>query len=95
MKQMDFASFEEMHWVAVNADYVAISEKGNEIQAMLKGVKKVRVTSPAGTDLTFSVVNRLIFIDDGIVTKEEAGGDLLLNRFALLPGGSVFVAPME
>ena len=95
VNELDFSFFEKMHWKAVNADYKRIAEFGNKIREILQGAKRVRVTSAKGTDLTFSVGDRPIFVDDGIVTEEEAKGDMILTRFTSLPGGSVFLAPIE
>lgn len=92
---IDFATFEKMHWAAVNADYKQISEKGNTLKGILKGAKSVKVTSPAGTDFTFSVGDRPIFVDDGIVTAEKAKSKFFVERAASLPGGSIFFAPIE
>jgi aminopeptidase len=95
INQLDFAAYEKMHWDAVKADYNLISQNGNKLKTMLQGAKKVTVTSPFGTHFTFSVGERPVFVDDGIVTEEEAKGDLILARYASLPGGSVFFAPIE
>lgn len=95
INKLDFATYEKIHWDAVNADYKKISEKGQELKRVLQGAKKVRVTSPAGTDLTFSVGERPVFVHDGIVTEEEAKAKLVLVRIANLPGGEVSVAPVE
>ncbi len=93
--ELDFSIFEKILWKAVNADYKRIAEFGNKIREILQEAKRVRVTSANGTDLTFSVGDRPIFMNDGIVTEEEAKSDMFLNRFASLPGGSVFLAPIE
>jgi leucyl aminopeptidase (aminopeptidase T) len=93
--QLDFATFEKMHWAAVNADYKLISEKGNAIKAILKAAKTVRVTSPSDTDFTFSIGDRPIFVNDGIVTEEKARSKFIHERYASLPGGEVFFAAIE
>ncbi len=95
INQLDFATYEKMHWDAVKADYNLISQNGNKLKTMLQGAKKVTVTSPYGTHFTFSVGERPVFVNDGIVTEEEAKGDLIFTRYASLPGGSVFLAPIE
>ena len=95
VNELDFSIFEKMYWKAVNADYKRIAEFGNKIREILQEAKRVRVTSANGTDFTFSVGDRPIFVNDGIVTEEEAKGDMFLTRFASLPGGSVFLAPIE
>jgi leucyl aminopeptidase (aminopeptidase T) len=84
---LDFQTYSAMQWAAVGADYDAISSHGNALAAKLKGAKEVRVTSPAGTDLRFAVGGRTVFVDDGIVTPEEAKAELFIQRWASLPGG--------
>jgi aminopeptidase len=61
----------------------------------LQDADTVRVTSPAGTDFTFSVGDRPIIVDDGIVTAEDRKSNIYMNRVASLPGGRVFLAPVE
>lgn len=95
MLRVDFNVFEKMHWDAVGADYAEISKKGQQLKAILQKAKQVRVTSPAGTDFTFSPGNRPVFVDDGIVTAEKANSKLFLERVASLPGGLVTFAPIE
>jgi leucyl aminopeptidase (aminopeptidase T) len=93
--QLDYAKLEGMHWKALNADYQKISEHGAMLKRMLEGANEVRVTSPAGTDIRFSVGDRKVFLDDGIVTAEDAKQKMFLTRWASLPGGAVFTAPLE
>jgi len=92
---LDFATYEKMHWDAVNADYGRIAEQGAKIKKMLQGAKMIKVTSAEGTNFSFSVGSRPILVDDGIVTAEKAKSSLFLERIASLPGGSVFCAPLE
>jgi aminopeptidase len=93
--RMDFTAFSKMHWDAVNADYNQISARGKALQKALQGAKSVRITSPGGTDITFSIGDRTVFVDDGVMTPEKAKSKMLLGRIASLPGGNVFVAPIE
>jgi aminopeptidase len=95
MYGLDFDTYQGMHWKAATTDYRKISEKGNYLVNILKGAKNVHVTTPHGTDVTFTVGNRPIFLDDGIVTKEEARSNRFLDRIAALPGGAVMFAPIE
>ena len=95
LNQLDFATYQKVFWDAVGADYQKISEQGKKLKQMLQGAKTVRVTSPSGTDFTFSVGRRPIFVDDGIMTEEKAKSHLALTRFVSLPSGSVFFAPIE
>jgi aminopeptidase len=95
VNQLDFATYQKVFWDAVGADYQNVSEKGNKLKQMLAGAKTVRVTSPGGTDFTFSLGDRPIFVDDGIMTEERAKSQLALTRFVSLPGGTIFLAPIE
>ncbi len=95
MLRVDFNLFEKMHWDAVGADYTEIAKKGQQLKTILQKAKQVRITSPAGTDFTFSPGNRPVFVDDGIVTAEKAKSKLFLDRVAALPGGLVTFAPIE
>ena len=92
---LNFGTYKEMHWKAVSADYKQIAERGHYLKDILKGAKKVTVTSPNGTDFSFKVGDRLIFVDDGILTSQDAKSDRFLDRIASLPGGAVFFAPIE
>ena len=60
--QLDFATYQKVFWDAVGADYQKISESGNRLKEVLRGAKTVRVTSSAGTDITFSMGDRPIFV---------------------------------
>lgn len=95
MNQVDFPTYAGMHWKAVHADYDAISRQGHALKRLFENARTVRVTTPAGTDFTFAVGDRPIFVDDGIVTPEERKSDRFLDRVASLPGGRVFFAPIE
>jgi leucyl aminopeptidase (aminopeptidase T) len=76
---------EEVFTVGLDADYDAIEA---ECAAMLERVgdaDEIRVTSPAGTDITFEIGDRSWREDTGIV---HGPGD-----FSNLPAGEVFVSP--
>ncbi len=92
---VDFSTLERMHWAAVNADYQSISGKGDALKRLLQGAKSVRITTPAGTDFTFSTGGRPVFANDGVVTPEDAQSKQFVNRWATLPGGRVTIAPIE
>lgn len=93
--RLEPATYINMIWEAIGTDYQQISAKGNALKKVLQGAKTVRITSPSGTDLTFAVGNRPIFVDDGIVTRDKAKSRRFLDRIAGLPGGVLLVAPLE
>ncbi|MCK5408258.1 MAG: aminopeptidase [Candidatus Krumholzibacteria bacterium] len=92
---MGFDRFSKMRWSAINADYSAISKKGYALADVLHGAKEVHITSPAGTDIRFSMGDREVFVNDGIVTEEEAKAGKFVQRIANLPGGQVFASTIE
>lgn len=93
--RLDGATYVNMLWDAMGADYKQIADKGEALKQKLKGAKKVRVTSPSGTDLTFEVGNRPVAVDDGVVSAEEAKSKKFIERQAALPSGSLNFAPVE
>jgi aminopeptidase len=85
-----YEMFHDVFWKAVDADYKKMYTTGKEIVNTLKD-SKVRITTDK-TDLEFSLANRPIFIDDGIISEEDISiGDVGNN----LPAGEVFCAPVE
>ena len=92
---LDFQTYAAMQWAAINADYAVISSHGKAFAAILKDAKEVHITSPTGTDVRFSIGNRTVFVDDGIVTPEESNSKLFLERWTTLPGGQVFTSINE
>lgn len=93
---VDFPAVKQMTSKAIATDYVAISNKAARLKSILQAGKSVHVTNPSGTDFTFTLApGRLIQVDDGIVTPEDARSPLLLERFATLPSGVVTIAPLE
>ncbi len=69
------------------ADYREVARVAEGLARKLRGVSQVRLISPAGTDLTFSIRNRPVHVETGILTVP---GD-----FGNLPAGEVFIAPDE
>lgn len=92
---LDFETYKNMKWAAVNADYDKIAAQAKQLEQMLMKSKEVKITTPAGTNLTFSVSNRTCFIDDGIVTEEDAQKPLIFQRMVNLPGGNIFTTIIE
>ena len=68
------------------ADYAALHELTAALGARLAGSRRVRVTTPGGTDCAFDVTGREWKLDDGVLDQPGAFGNL--------PAGEVFVAPL-
>lgn len=77
----------EMIGRALIIDYPAQSTLTDKLQKLLSAGSSVRVTSPAGTDVTFLIAGRQAIADTGYCRKP---GD-----FINLPAGEAFVAPIE
>lgn len=71
----------------VDTDYFAIQAKSKHIANLLTEAKEARVTTPQGTDISFSVEERLGYSDDGFYTEPGAWGNL--------PAGEAYTAPLE
>lgn len=93
---VDFVALKQMTWKAINADYASIAGRASRLKTMLQNGKTIRITNPGGTELNLSLApGRLIQVDDGVVTSEDARSPLLLERYAALPSGIVTFAPLE
>lgn len=94
--RVDWSTYQNMQWDAINADYKEIARKGNQLATVLENAKIIRITSPSGTNITMTMGNRKAFVNAGIL-KEQAKGSSskFLDREASLPGGTVMVAPIE
>jgi leucyl aminopeptidase (aminopeptidase T) len=95
VNQLDFATYQKVFLDAVSADYHQISADGSKLKALLEQAKTVHITAPSGTDLTFSLGKRPIFLDDGLMTPEKVKSHLAMTRFVSLPGGTISLAPVE
>ena len=71
--------------MGLKADYEAIKQHCRDVLAQVEGADEIRVTSPQGTDITFTVGDREWLLDTGIV--HEPG------EMSNLPAGEVFMAP--
>ncbi len=69
----------------LDADYEAIAAECDAVYSQVAGADEIRVTAPAGTDLTFQIGDRDWRRDTGII--HEPGS------FSNLPAGEVFVSP--
>jgi leucyl aminopeptidase (aminopeptidase T) len=94
-QQLDYASYEQMIWAGIGADYTAIATQAQQMKQLLATGKKVHITSPSGTDLTFQLAARPVFVDDGVLTAADQQEKMILNRTAALPGGRVYGTCLE
>lgn len=71
----------------LNADYKAIANRSIKLKKILEKGKHVRVTAPAGTDISFEIGGRTAIASKGLFHKKGESGNL--------PTGETFLAPVE
>ena len=76
-----------MAMAGMTADYNALQKEISALNPMLRRRRDVRVTSPAGTDVTFRTGARGVLEDNGICNRP--------GQVTNLPAGKVFVLPKE
>ncbi len=89
--------FDLDHWRrvtngAIDVDHAKMRVLGKKLGSKLEHASKVHVTAANGTDLSFSVGDRPVHLNDGIVDEEDVAKG---TTFESLPSGSVEVAPVE
>jgi hypothetical protein len=88
-------AFDELYTRAIVLDYGDLAARQAQAIAALRS-GDVRVTTPAGTDLTFSVGDRPFNRQDGDASKQRmARARTRIDREIELPAGVVRVAPLE
>jgi len=71
----------------LNANYKKISALTIKLQKILETGKEIRVTAPAGTDISFSIAGRKAYASKGLFHAKGESGNL--------PTGEAFLAPVE
>ena len=76
-------------WSGVAAEPAELVQRGQQVKSLLAASKQVRITHPNGTDLTFQLDTRDVYVNDGTVTDADlkAGG---ANTSKYLPAGEVY-----
>lgn len=77
----------EMLARTMTADYQKIAELSKKIADILSKGKEARITTPAGTDLTMSLLGRTAEPDTGMLQQQGSFGNL--------PAGEAYIAPLE
>jgi aminopeptidase len=69
----------------MGADYNAVEKDSNDWVAKLDGADQVHITTPYGTDLRFSIKDRVVFADIGLYRKKGEWGNLPAGESAAPP----------
>jgi len=89
---VDFEAYSELFWGAATADLDKIYDLCQQIKERLSTGERIKIISPHGDELNFSIKGRRINMDDGVISDEDLKtGDITAN----LPFGEVYVAPIE
>ena len=78
---------EEIMIRCMNADYNKIAERTFALCRLLEKTKAVRVTAPAGTDITMPIEGRTAHASSGLFREKGQWGNL--------PTGEAYLAPLE
>lgn len=78
---------EEIMVRCMNADYHKIAERTHRLCAILEKTKVIRVTAPAGTDITMPIGGRTAHASSGLFRQAGQWGNL--------PTGEAYLAPLE
>lgn len=78
----------------IHTDYAALASAQLDFEASMRG-STIRVTTPAGTDISFRIGNRPVNRQDGDASASGASGPILIDREIELPAGAIRVAPVE
>jgi aminopeptidase len=71
----------------MNADYGEIAERTNRICELMARASVIRVTAPAGTDITMPMAGRRALASTGLLREKGQWGNL--------PTGEAYLAPLE
>ncbi|MEW5799106.1 MAG: aminopeptidase [Bacteroidota bacterium] len=78
---------EEIMVRCMNADYNAIAKRTHALCTMMEKTSVIRVTSPAGTDVTMPIKGRTAHASSGLFREKGQSGNL--------PTGEAYLAPLE
>ncbi len=78
---------EDMLWGSMDVDWPTVERRAAALAEGLKNGEEVRVTTPDGTDISFSIKGRTARLDTGVLTEP--------GSFSNLPAGEVYLAPVE
>ena len=77
---------------ALDVKYEDMRRFGEKIRDAFERAQEVHITTPKGTDLTFSLEDRPIHIYDGVIDDQDVEKGAI---FTTLPSGTVHLAPIE
>ena len=92
---LDSTTYTALWWRAATANIDSMAERGAALRQRLERAKKVRVTTPDGTDFTFTPADRRVHVDVTAMSRVASRGQPWTRRQASFPAGMVTVIPVE
>ena len=83
---LDLTTYTELWWRAATASIDSMAKQGAALRRRLEGAKKVRVTTPDGTDLSFTPSNRPVHVDVAAKVAGRLAWAILDAPPSVLPG---------
>jgi leucyl aminopeptidase (aminopeptidase T) len=80
-------------WNGVNVNYTKLQATGDAVRNRLENGKQVRITTPAGTDLTVQIEEQPVQISDGVISEEDMKRGSA-GYYMWLPAGEVYLVPV-
>jgi leucyl aminopeptidase (aminopeptidase T) len=88
----DYKAWDKNVREATDVEYAGMQKLGLKLAKILEKSREVEITSPEGTDLSFSLESRRAQVHDGVIDDKDIEVGAI---FSSLPDGSVIVAPTE
>jgi leucyl aminopeptidase (aminopeptidase T) len=92
---LDSATYTELWWRAASASIDSMAEQGAALRRQLQRARKVRVTTPDGTDFTFMPSDQPAHLDVAAMSRVASRGLPWTRRQASFPAGVLTVLPVE
>jgi leucyl aminopeptidase (aminopeptidase T) len=92
---LDSTTYTELWWRAATASIDSMAKQGATLRLRLERARKVRVTTPDGTDFTFTPSDRPVHVDVTAMSRVASRGQPWTRRQASFPAGVVTVVPVD
>jgi leucyl aminopeptidase (aminopeptidase T) len=91
-RKLDYTRLLDEFITAVNVDYEKMRQLANMLRRKLEKHSEIQIESDEGTNLSLKTSGRTFLVEDGVISEEDMMQGV---NYAEIPGGEVFVAPLE
>ena len=92
---LDSTTYTELWWRAATASIDSMAKQAVALRQRLERARKIRVTTPDGTDLTFTPSDSPVHVDVAAMSRAASRGQPWARRQASFPAGVVTVVPVD